>query len=237
MRASPAIAALGPVGKLECYDAFAQPLRRARAAARRNEHGPHGIHAGAHISRRPAAGHPRRRRLSALSAHGRLSAMVAAARRKPRRFSKPWEPVWATRRTEQRRVPPPPQALPEGNAAGHGLCLLRLPQRGRCAAGRLHAFQCAPRRHAMLRARLLDRRALRAPGLYVRCGARADPVHLLHARAAPHRGGVPAVERAVEEPADQGRIPPGRPCAALSADQRRLAGSCPVRFARGRSAG
>ena len=48
----------------------------------------------------------------------------------------------------------------------------------RCADGRLHAVQCAPRRHAMLRPGLLDRRALRAPGLHVRRGEGAGPFRL-----------------------------------------------------------
>ncbi len=36
----------------------------------------------------------------------------------------------------------------------------------------------------------------------------------------PHRSRLPAQQRGIQEPAQQGRVPAGRPCAPLSPDQR-----------------
>ena len=106
--------------------------------ARIRQDPPDGLHARPDLSRRPAAGHPGPGRLSALSAHRRLSRLGAAARREPR-IPHALGAGLGRRRTDTRRLPPPHQALSEGNAAGFGLCLLRLPQERRRADGRLHA--------------------------------------------------------------------------------------------------
>jgi ribosomal-protein-alanine N-acetyltransferase len=71
-------------------------LERVSPVALPNEFGADGIHAGADVSRRPAAGHQGRERLSALSARAGFSLPGRACAARAASFSCPWEPSWAT---------------------------------------------------------------------------------------------------------------------------------------------
>src|SRR5882724_3069913 len=88
----------------------------------------------------------------------------------------------------------------------------------------------------MLCVGLLDRRAFLASRIHVRSGARARAVHLFDARPASNRSRLSAVQPGLTESLDEGGISPGGHCAALPANQRRVARSRPVRFARRRGA-
>src|SRR5689334_3727928 len=89
----------------------------------------------------------------------------------------------------------------------------------------------------MLHLGLLDRRTLRSQGLHAGRHPRAASVHLPDSRVASHRSRLPAVERTVEESADQDRIQTGRACTPLSSNQWRVAGPRSVCPASGRGAG
>ena len=122
----------------------------------------------------------------------------ARLRGESRDFLAPWEPVWAsdelTKGAFRRRI----KRYQKETRLRFGLCVFCLSCQRRCPDGRLHVVQCPPRRYAMLRAGLLDRRALRAPGLYVRCGEGAGSVHLRDAWSASNRGGLSVIERTIQ---------------------------------------
>ena len=222
------------------HDIFAAPVRAGarsggvmNAPARQDECddalAADGVHARADLSRRSAAGDPRAR---ASICAIRASPIIQSGRRlrgESREFLSPWEPVWAddelTKGAFRRRI----KRYQKETRLDSAYAFFVFRDERRCPDRRLHAFQCAPRRHPMLRAGLLDRRALRAPGLYVRRRSGADPFHVQHTWGctASKRPACPTMSR--PKPADQGGLPPGRAGAALPPDQRRMAGPCPVR--------
>src|SRR6204780_845402 len=135
----------------------------------------------------------------------------------------------AIRRAVARGLSPPAPTLRAGLARRPGLQLSAVPPRGRGAAGRRQLEQCAPRRRRNRQPRLLDRRAVRAPGLHDRGSAPHALFRLRKAAALSRRGGLPAAQYRQPAAAAQKRFPRGGLCPPIPIDRRQMAGPRAVR--------
>ena len=216
--AQPSIAAMGPVGKLERHDIFAARFaRKPRSGGMMKPPPPPGKMSAMMHSRPmafmrgltfPGGQQPVIRGQDVYLRYPRIAdyANWARLRGESREFLTKWEPVWAedelTRGAFRRRI----KRYQKETRLDSAYVFFVFRTSDDTLMGGCTLVQCAARRHAMLRPGLLDRRALRPPGLHDRRGARAGSVCLRDPGPASHRSGLPAGERAVAQPARQGRV-------------------------------
>ena len=123
----PAIAAVGPVTNWNRYDIFAAPLRRAAHARGRMTTGAMAFMRGLTF---PGGQQPVIRGSGVYLRYPRMADYPAWARLRgeSREFLAPWEPVWATRRTDARAPFAAASSAIRRKRGRFRLCLLRLPQ-------------------------------------------------------------------------------------------------------------